>query len=299
MKKIMMLLAGFLAVSCSNDDIVSSAPQKKLSSIKMNYYQNDKLMTFRNFTFLNDQLVTIKYQESAREDYTYNIQGLVSQILIYNLSGRLITTITYSYDTAGRITEKSFKTFVTDTGEPVNVNFVFTHLADKIVVAKTYNGDIQNEEILMNSNKKIIKQVLKPDIHSATFQYENDNVTSSKTFIFNLESTESYSYNTLKNDYNYRKYIFGNEWKLNDYLDTFDNGSTYFVYLQSENLISEYTSSPSRIDNSSNKTAVYKRIFTYNFNDQKQIYKETEIYSRIVDGTTENIGKSEFIYTYK
>jgi hypothetical protein len=301
MKKIVILLTSLLIVSCSNEEKTVSPP-KTLSSIKRSYYYpNGQLSSFDNMNFLNEKLINIKYSgtERNRDEYTYNEQGIVSQILYYNLDGYLALTKTYSYDTMGRIIGKSIKILITDTGETINTKLVFTYLTDKIIVNTISNGRESSQEILLNSSNKIIKQIITPAIYSTTYQYENGDVTSSKTNFANSESVESYSYNTLKNNNNYRQYIFGNEWKLNDYLDNFNSGSTYFVYLQSQNLISEYTSSPTRIDNLSDKMAIFKRKFTYTFNDKKEIYKETQMYSRTIDETTENLFKEEFIYTYK
>lgn len=301
MKKILMLLTGILLLSCSNNDAVTAPVPKKLSSITMKYYLNDKLSSFSTLLFLNEKLITIKNMgnERSRDEYTYNNQGLVSQILSYNTDGYLASTKTYSYDMMGRIIEKSEKIVITDTGKIINIKSVFTHLTDKILVKKTYDGQESSQEILLNSDNAIIKQTITPGLCETTFQYENGNVISSKTNNSSLEWVESYSYNTLKNDYNYRKYVFGTEWKLNDYLDNFNTGTTYFIYLQSQNLISEYTSPPTIFDNSSDKKAIYKRKYTYTFNDRKEIYKQTEMYSRTIDGITENLFKGEFIYTYE
>ena len=301
MKKILILIAGILVVSCSNDDSENSNP-KRLSSIQERYYHNDDInYTSCNYFFRDGKLNIIQYNRGDKEQYFYNQQGLVSEILNFNADNSKVLhshSTSYSYDTQGRIIEKNYKGTITNTGEPFNVKTVFTYLVDRIVVEETYDGKLHKGEILMNSNKEIFKEIRIPDIYFIAFEYLNGNIIKSNRTFSTSQYTETFSYNTSKNDYNYLKYVFGKEWKMNAYLNYFNNGTAY-IHLQSENLISEYTSNPRKFENTSERTAVYKTKYNYDFNTDNQMNKETQIYSRTIEGITENLLKIESIYFYE
>jgi hypothetical protein len=296
MEKILILIAGILVVSCSNDDSENFNP-KRLSSIQEKYYDSNNVnYTSCNYIFREGKLNTIQYDQGDKEQYFYNKQGLVSEILYFNAdNSKVLRSTSYSYDTQGRIIEKNAKGTITNTGEPYNFKTVFTYLIDRVVVEETYDGNLHKNEILMNSNKEIFKEIRTPDIFFIAFEYLNGNIIKSNTTFSTLQYTETFSYNTSKNDYNYLKYVFGKEWKTNAYL----NYNNAYIHLQSENLISEYTSNPRKFENTSDRTAVYKTKYNYDFTTDNQMAKETRIDSRTVEGITENLSKIESIYFYE
>jgi len=299
MKKIFILILGLLIVSCSNDPIGSSNA-KKLYSIQKTYYNtSDEIVADENFSFWDGKVNVISSQNTSNIQYVYNKDGLLSEILRYNANNTKVTTTSnYSYDAAGRMIKKSYNGIV-DTGERFNVTSIFTYLADKIIVEITHNGITKKQEILIDSNKEIVKDVIAPNLYFITYEYLNGNVVKSNKSYSKYQSSETFSYTTFKNDYNYLKYVFGKEWKLNGYLDHYSTGQSFYISLQSENLISEYATSPVEFEENSERTAVFKTKYNYEFNSDNQLIKETQIDTRTVEGFTKVLSKTVLIYNYK
>jgi len=172
-------------------------------------------------------------------------------------------------------------------------------LLDKIIVEITHNGITKKQEILIDSNKEIVKDVIAPNLYFITYEYLNGNVVKSNKSYSKYQSSETFSYTTFKNDYNYLKYVFGKEWKLNGYLDHYSTGQSFYISLQSENLISEYATSPVEFEENSERTAVFKTKYNYEFNADNQLIKETQIDTRTVEGFTKVLSKTVLIYNYK
>jgi hypothetical protein len=306
MKKIVILIIGVLIVSCTNDD-ESSKPtlNKSISSITENNYKNDKLYSFRKLSFSNDELIRIEYSDKRHEEYSYNSNGLVSKITEYDSNNILSLTMLYSYDDNGRINKIERHPSPSQTLQ-TNANYVFTYTPDKItlkVYSENQDTPPRAHDLLLSSNSEIITDIVFPDIYKKYHTYINGNLVTSSFYSDsgNLGINMKLSYTNLKNDFNYKKYLFGKEWKLNNFLNNYQFRNIY-LYELSENLVATATTdhSTNQYNNPPDYSNYYQNIiFNYEFNDDNQITKETQDYTQKIDGVISPVSKSEFIYEYK
>jgi PBP1b-binding outer membrane lipoprotein LpoB len=305
MKKIVILLIGLLIVSCTNDD-ESSKPtvNKSIVSITENNYRNDKLFSFRKLSFSNDQLTRIEYSDKRRDDYSYNSNGLVSKITEYDPNNILSVTTLYSYDEKGRISTLEKYSSPSSTIFN-NAHYVFTYSSGKIS-RQEYNVNqvtpLNPHDFLLNSNNEIITDIIFKDGYSYYYTYANSNIVN--TSFYSISVTQGtnmkLSYTNLKNDFNYKKYLFGKEWKLNNFLSVLSSTNTIFEL--SENLVSNVTidRSTHQYNNPPDYSNYYKNIaFNYEFNESNQMTKETREITQKIDGVISPVSKSEFIFEYK
>jgi hypothetical protein len=298
MKKIVTLIVGLLIISCSNDDStdVNSITNENLVSITKNEYSNNNFSASQKLIFFKGKLNNIQYHDGSYDNYQYD-NNLVSRILRFDSNG-LFWTNTYLYDNDGRIIE------ITRIPGPTNVQiknvakFSFIYKTNQILINAVYTpGDSLTYELILDQNNKIINErwlsingnIITNFIYW-TNTFTNGNLSNSLrendgNYTYNL----SYSYNNIKNDFNYNKFLFGKHWKNNICLDLFKNVLSVEGGLQ---ITSEYL-----VTNSNRNHNDFSENFTYNytFNEKNQITKE------IVVGTSTfpSNYRIESIYEYK
>lgn len=301
MKKLIALFAVLAIVSCSNEEIGDASTKTNLSSVKItDYSKNTEILSSQELFFENEKLTTIKYFDNRVSDYTYNNQNLVSKIIDYNPNGEILISTTFLYNNTGKITEIT-RISGPANDEVLNNKFVFTYLSGKILLAKSSgNNPVEHSEISLNSNNQFEKQTL----FSGAFYYEYNFVNGNLEKCAQFENSgnftgnvRSYKYTNLPNIYSYKKLLFGNEWKLNNFLCSFYNSnSTVFLDL-SENLVSEDVLT--FFYASSNYTVNFRTKTAYIFDSSNRMSKMTED-NTIESGTKITSSfKTEFIFTYK
>ncbi|MDQ6469517.1 hypothetical protein RB619_02595 [Flavobacterium sp. LHD-80] len=304
MKKLIVLFTALAIVSCSNEEIGGLGTKTNLNSIKItDYSKNNEILGSQEMFFENEKLKTIKSSDNRVSDYTYNNQNLVSKIIDYNPDGEILITTTFLYTNTGKITEIT-RISGPANEEILNNKFVFTHLAGKILLAKSSgNNTAEHSEISLNSNNQFEKQTSFSGAFYYKYDFVNGNLEKCAQFENNGNLTgnvRTYKYTNLPNIYNYKKLLFGNEWKLNNFLCSFyASNSTVFLDL-SENLVSEDV--VTFFDASSNYTVNFRTKTDYIFDSSNRMSKMTEN-SSIESGTTSitirpSI-KTEFVFTYK
>jgi hypothetical protein len=303
MKKIILLLGAVLMFSCSNEELSDSDSKTGLVSIKENTYIDNELYTYKTLKFTDDKLITIQYENPGNHDeYTYNEKGLVSKIVEYQSQGGIYLTTTFFYDDQDRIIK-----FNSLPGElypyPVDTYYTVTYLPGKILLRSADDPDnFESVDFLVNENNFFTDELLIIFSSHYKYNFENGNLTACS--VLNYNETESsnystYSYSNLKNEYNYKKFIFGKEWKINSYLTSPYTLRRNIICEQSENLISEIT------DTYKNKTdpARYSQIintkFDYTINNQNQMEKQIKTYTSKINGILDVTMKYELLYTYK
>ncbi|MDR6761356.1 hypothetical protein J2Y38_001565 [Flavobacterium sp. 2755] len=299
MKKIIVLFAALTIVSCSNEEIADPGTKTNLSSIRFNDYHKNLLINSQDMLFENEKLTTVKNYDDTHSDYTYNNQNLVSKIIDYNSSGEILVITTFLYNNTGKITE--MKQLSGPANEEIlNGKFVFTHLAGKIVLTKTTeNNPPESLEILFNSNNEIEKRTTFLGDYFFKYDFVNGNLEKSSQVGNNGSLSErftNYKYTNLKNNYSYKKLLYGKEWKLNSYLSSFLNFNSSIMIDLSENLISEYTET--QFFKESNLTVIFTSKAGYTFDNKDRMTKMTEDFSMENSGKISNYN-SEFIFTYK
>ena len=276
MKKILILITTLLIVSCSKDDsdFSNSISNTNLVSITKNYYNNNILYTFEKLNFYEQKLINIQYKDGSYDDYQYS-NNLVSSILEFDLNDILMWTTTYKYDNDGRIIEISIKPSSTNSTQ-VTREKIISYNTDQIICVCTWSGGGYNKyEFTLNTNGEITSEKLF-DINgnqisqTISYNFSNKNLLSFTIInsITNTQEVSNFTYSNLKNDYNYKKYLFGTKWKTNSFLwhkqqfGVFPSGN--YESETSENLVSSFS------DNSRNYS------FNYIFNEKNQIIKETQ-----------------------
>jgi hypothetical protein len=303
MKKIILLLAAILLVSCSNEELGDSEATGSLMSIKENTYINNELYTYRTLTFSNDKLLNIKYKNPEfHDEYTYNEKGLVSKIVEYQSSGGIYLTTTFLYDNKDRITN-----FNAIPGPlyptQIVIEYVVTYLPDKILLRSTDDPDnFDSVDFFVNANNSFTEEVILLFSSQYKYNFENGNLTSCS--VFNYKEVESknyskYSYSNLKNEYNYKRFIFGKEWKLNSYLTSPYMLRRNIICEQSENLISEITDTYKDPTDPAHYSQIINTKFDYTVNDQNQMEKQVKTYTSKINGILDVAMKYELLYTYK
>jgi hypothetical protein len=303
MKKIILLFTGLLIVSCSNEELGNSDTKSGLVSIRENRYMNNQLTTYKTLNFSDDKLITIDYYDDRDYDeYAYNDQGLVSKIIEHQAPGGVYMITTYLYDEKGRIIE-----FNKIPGPlysfPEKGKYEFTYLSDKIILTTTYDAaKPEKVEISLNASNNITKRTIFYDAYSYNYTYENGNLTDNSLFYKNKFLTGDYTkyvYSNLKNEYNYKKFIFGKEWKLNSYINGIYLNTPDLTDL-SENLVSEYMTSSVDQINPADYTYILTSKYKYVFNDKNQMEKQTISCKTVINGIpSANMTTYELLYTYK
>lgn len=295
MKKLVTLLIGLLIISCSKDEseCLNSNSITNLVSITKNYYDNSELIYFEKMNFYNQKLMNIQYKNGSYDDYQY-FNGLVNRVLKFDFNDNLFRKITYLYDNAERIIEIK-NTFINQQNQNIN-SYIFSYNSNQILIDYPFNT--RQDELILNQNNEIISdKVLKINGMVVSFpfysyNYLNGNLkecTSTNVRSTMTSDNITYTYSDIKNNFDYRKYLFGNEWKKNVCLDNLSNqwGVKLIMEVNSENLIIKkiHKSDDNIID-------IYS--FNYEFNDKKQIIKET-----INRSSGFSISKTELIYKYE
>jgi hypothetical protein len=311
MKKIIILMIGVLIASCSNDnsenEVQVLTKNIGLSTITKKYY-NETNFNYHidKLYFKNEKLSVFRYQNGTYDGYKYNDANLLSSIEKYDSKNSALSTTNFYYDSLGRIIE--IDEVPNSIESSVSRKSTIAYNTDKIIVTAITRPYLYLEtfELLLNNTNEIISYNItefngRPIISNIQqqYNYKNGNLT-------NINSPRDIiSYSTIKNDFSYKKNIFGKEWKKNNLLI---NLLTYYrpinniyerniyeteVYQTevSENLISDYTKSYA-------PDSYYNIKADYEFNDQNKITKEIKNFTVTTKGDTKFLGKSEFIYEY-
>lgn len=301
MKKFIFFLLLFATVlftkSCSKSDSITydtdsinydpgSNSAVNLKSVTKNYFNStNSLYASEKLNFQNQKLINSQWGNGGYVNYEYNNQNLVSKISEFKANGDVFEIIDYTYDGMGRITEVNYNN---PLAQPIS-NYTFTYNSNEIII-KSFNSIIV--KMTINSDKEIIAEEIisvdgnaYDDSRNITYTYENGNLLACSRInpISNILETNYYTYRNEKNDHNYRKFLFGEEWKMNSTLDLFWRGQNLYGVNQmfmTENLISSYINS------------IGTTHIDYLFNEENQLIKETTI-------TPESInGRYEYIYEY-
>jgi len=299
MKKIFILIIGFLIVSCSKDDseCPNSISNAKLVSITKNYYSNNSFASSEKLNFYDDKLINIQYSDGSYEDYQYN-NNLVTRILKFEQDESLFWTYTYLYDNEGRIIEIKRIPSPTNVQVQTVAKYSFVYNTNQILMTAVFTpGNTLTYELIFDQNNKIINEKWLSNNGSLvtnqfyfTNTFTNGNLSNS-LMENNSGPTDniSYSYNNIKNDFDYYKFLFGKHWKNNKCLDLFKNVLSVRGVLETT---SEYlvTNSSHNYNNGSENTT-----YNYTFNEKNQI--SMKIVEKI--STFLPIYRCESIYEYK
>lgn len=306
MKKFILFLLGFTAVSCVNDEVIGNETSNSLSTIKVNEYRDDVFLYSKIMHFSNDKLTNVTYSgngsEENYENYSYNSKGLLSKAVRYQYPENLYTVTTFSYDSEERIVEiNSQRDLPNSETNNLDDKFTFTYLTDKIVSSVYYKNNFMNSsEFLLNSNQEP-KRINKPSSYSKEYSYDNGNIVSSTSFDPDMSSnTTTYSYSSLKNEYDYSKFLYGEKWKLNKYFIGYTVGLTTgegdALFSFSKNLISEYRT----ISVPSNPGLHNNHIkYDYVINDKNLLEKKAITNVRYSTKYSPLTVRTEYLYTYK
>ncbi len=298
MKKLILLIAGLLLVSCTNEEVENPEAKTNLVSITENQYLDNELWRHKTFNFDDNKLVNIEYESPGyRDEYTYNDKGLVSKVIEYWNVGLILKTTIYTYDDKGRIIEYNK---IPGTANPnlSAAKYKFTFLSDKIISTVTYeSGNSETNEFLLDANHNIIKQNEVNSNYSYIYTFENGNLTEASLFYQNIKGNSvDYKYSNLKNELHYNQFIFGKEWKLNSFLSRIHPGNSILTEL-SENLISEYKTIYRDPTNPEEKTDITK--FSYTINDKNQMETQTILRTATTSGIVDVNSRTEIFYKYK
>lgn len=297
MKKMLFLIVGILAFSCSNNDpvyepylnldepfdpgahAISYTITQKYYDEEDENYQTDKLY------FSGEKLIFFQYNDGSYSKYTYT-NNLVSEIQNYDARRVMATTTKLAYDSAGRIID--FQEMPFSDKSIVAKKITFAYSADKITATVTTSPVVSTKtyEFKLDANNQIISYN-----DDEVFDYENGNLVAV------AKSNAKITYSAIKNDNSYKKDLLGKEWKQNNFLLNLlglkvTNRLYMFEGETSENLIA---SSTTILDDDS----VYDMVVDYEFNSQNKLVKETRKHSETIEGETTDVERSEFIYEYK
>lgn len=313
MKKIVILILGLFTVACSNDDATYSDytnrdipldPNTAISyTITQNIYsyQNAYPSQVNKLYFSGEKLILYQNSDGSYSKYKYT-DNLLSEIENYNSRNIAISRAKFLYDNLGRIIEIDEMPFLDQNIQIIKSAIVYN--TDKITVNQSFITptvpiETRTYEFKLNSNNEIIQNhfakwddITPNGAYLYKYDYENGNLV--KKNLFDM----TYSYTSIKNDYSYKKYLFGKEWKKNNFIINLipSNLMKASIYESevSENLISymKYTlPTIPKIE--------YTMEANYEFNIQNKMIKEIRKYSQTINGETKNVERSEFIYEYK
>ncbi|WP_427873062.1 hypothetical protein [Flavobacterium sp. MMS24-S5] len=306
MKKFILFLLGFTAVSCVNDEVIGNETSNSLSTIKVDEYRDDVFLYSKIMHFSNDKLTKVTYSDNGTEqnyeNYSYNSKGLLCKAVRYEYPENLYTVTTFSYDSEERIVEiNSQRDLPNSETNNLEDKFTFTYLTDKIVSSIYYKNTFMNSTaFLLNSNQEP-KRINAPSSYSKEYSYDNGNIVSITSFHPDMSSnTTTYSYSSLKNEYDYSKFLYGEKWKLNKYLIGYTVGITTgegdALFSFSKNLISEYRT----ISVPSNPGLHNNHIkYDYVINDKNLLEKKTITNVRSSTKYSPLTVRTEYLYTYK
>jgi hypothetical protein len=278
MKKLFFLMAGLLALSCSDDESSSSGffTKTNLHSITAKNENGNNSSEVSKMNFSNRKLLTIQYPNKAHENYYYS-NGLVSELYSYASDNRLLKKTIYTYDSKGRIIEIS-KIHFFENQTQKKTEYFFTYTGNKILIRTGIPESRVITEITTDADNNIIREKflnVNGNSHECTFTYTNGNLTS---YIDNSLSdnplTRKYTYTTLKNNTNHNQYIFGKEWKMNYCLDNWvtGNGFAHKMEAVSKNL-------PSGFTQDINGVRDYETSIDYLYNEKNQLLKEIRFFT--------------------
>ncbi|NWL01257.1 hypothetical protein DM790_10560 [Flavobacterium collinsii] len=304
MKKIVILILGLFTVACSNDAITYSDyeldkpldPNIEISYTITKRYYNDQNINndTEKFYFSEEKIVLYLKNNGYYFKYKYN-NNLLSEIQGYDPRNTVISSTKFVYDNLERIIEIDDLPNTARKNETTKYSLVYD--LDKITAIEKVSYPEQHTrtyEFKINGNNQIIsydftkmdeKEV--PKIYLKQFSYENGNLIS-------LNDLEI-SYGNVKNDYNFKKNLFGKEWKKNNFITNYLLRET-FVTNAPQSEISDYliSSSKQKLDNN----VIYDVKVDYEFNNQNKITKEIRKYNFTANGATKDGGRTEFIYEY-
>ncbi|MCL9805241.1 hypothetical protein NAT51_06900 [Flavobacterium amniphilum] len=273
MKKLFFLMAGLLALSCSDEDSAISDFNfnTKLYTITIKNERGNNSSEVGKMNFSKGKLRNIQYPDKAHDDYYYS-NGLVSELYSYASDNRLLKKTIYTYDSKGRIIEIS-KTYFFINQTQNNTKYFFTYTGNKILIRTGTPGSSVLVEITADADNNIISEKfldVNGNSHECTFTYTNGNLTSfTDNSLNDTPVTRKYTYTPLKNNSNYNQYLFGKEWKMNYCLDNWVTGNGFSGKMEavSKNL-------PSGFTQDTNGERDYETSINYLFNEKNQLSKE-------------------------
>ena len=243
MKKILILIAGILIVSCSNDD---TDKETELVSVTTNYYADNNIWSSEKLNYVNQQLHDAKNSDTSRTEYTYGKKNLLAAAANYGSDNVLYSTNNYTFDSSERLTE--FKIIYSPTEV---TRYTIVYGANSILYTmNNVSGNSLVYEFALNSDKQIIGRKTisvngaPPKANSLRYQYnyEGQNLISVTSFNPETNITTSlvnYTYGTTKNEVDSSKHIYGKAWKMNSFFMIIINQGNYTPQV-SENLVSSY-----------------------------------------------------------
>lgn len=277
--------------SCSNDDSINYdmdlTSDTELTSVTRNFYQNNLLYASEKLNIRNQKIIDSEYDSGGYTEYKYNLENLISQLSVFKSNGQLFSSHTYAYDSYGRIIEIDRTNSLNSTS---NIQFIYN--SNEIIISRTCtDGITSTDKLTLNSNKEIMavnrismNGIIYDDNRNRTYYYENGNLLSTRKTDLNTGDIKNsyFTYTTKKNNFHFRKYLFGKEWKMNFTLDSFTKtGNLEILPWVSENLVSV----------SNYHFELANRSSNYQYNEENKIDKVTRNY------TSSNV-KTIFIYEY-
>lgn len=251
---------------------------EKLKSIIKLTYNGDVLQWSQKMNFVNDELVKIKHKDGSYDLISY-INGLLSEIEEFSAIDDLEWTTTYTYDNLNRLEVKKVAPSSTNSITDVSRQKNFSYDENQIQSISSWSdGGLHKNSILINAEKFIIEDKLYSSnddlVGSFLFSYSDENLSKLTNKDHNGSIRFEIAYNYLNempsNYYNYKKYLFGNEWKNNVSLDKQFGLGQYDSFEISKNYVKDYYFND--FENNNSKTGT----FEYEFDSAGTIIMQTE-----------------------
>ena len=319
-KKIVILTVLVLTYACTNDDGIlneSTDKSSELVSVTHNRYVDNELAFKSKHIFNNKKLTKIEFIDHSY-DLAFYTNELISKIERYDSSETLWSTITYTYDNQGKLTNKTIFDYREDplptfsliekqieyvddkikaTLNFYDANHVFESSFVYILTLGT-NGLIAEQQEPEEEIDLGIGQGINPEGSNQSMKVEYTNGNPSR-FVYSggldAEITYTYSDSLVSDAYQFKKYIYGREWKNNHILNKLFNLGYYEMTEINDNYLTGFTYTHEA--NTTSGTIEYftsTTSVTYEFDTQGNLSTQTKV-TTLDDGS---VIKNEDTYEY-